>query len=380
MFKMKKGWFLTLLSVLLSFAILGCGGGSNGIVGEDGSVKIGVMLPLTGPIAAHGIDMENAIKMAISEINADGGVMGHEIVTIMGDDGCDPAMGASAASKLVSEEVVAVIGGFCSGSCLPTLKIYGDAEIPFLISVANATTLVEENPGWAFLFNSTGNMQAENAVDWFEELGIETIALVDDGSSFATDLKNHTKQRWVAAGHEVVSEETVVAGEQDFSAIVTNIMAASPEGLYWTAYHAEGSLLVKQLRQAGYEGEIIIADANSTPEFFDLAGEYAEGIYCVSPPSAEFMPDGQKFVADYKAKFSKEPGTCAGLAYDSAYLLVDAIERAGSFDGTAIKEAIAATEQFEGVTGQVAFDDKNTLARSNFVIVVGRDGKWALPN
>ncbi|MDW7739431.1 MAG: branched-chain amino acid ABC transporter substrate-binding protein [Bacillota bacterium] len=377
----KKQWIIMLVLVLFAFGIFGCGQDTTGPDDEgpgeeEGTILIGIMVPVTGAYSENGIDMENAVKLAVNEINAAGGILGHTVVTTTGDDECDPAKATAAASKLVSEEVVGVVGGYCSGATLPTLKIYGDAGIPLVVAAANATSLVEENPGWTFMINSTGDMQAENAIGWFEKQGVETIGLIDDGSAFATDLKMLTKQQWEAKGKIVLTDDTVTTGEQDFSALVTTIMSANPDGIYWTAYHAEGALIVRQLREAGYEGIIIVADGSSAPAFIELAGPYADGVFCTAPPFADLNPAAAEFVTNYKEMFNSDPGAYSGLTYDAMYLLADAIERAGSFDDTAIKDALAATDGFQGISGEVMFTEKNTLGRSNFVILVVEDGKW----
>lgn len=381
MFKMKKHWLLVLVAVLFAFGILGCGQDTADPVDEgefEGEVLIGIMVPTTGSEANDGKDMENAILLAVSEINAAGGLLGHKVVTTTGDDGCDPSMATAAASKLVSEEVVALVGGYCSGATLPTLKIYGDAGIPFVIAAANATTLIDENPGWAFMINSTGDAQAEKAVEWFEYLGAKTIALVDDGTAFSADLKAQTKSQWEEKGYQVVTEDTIVRGELDFSALVTKIVAANPDGVYWTAYQAEGGPLIRQLREGGYDGDIIVGDGSSSNEILDLAGPLSEGVYCTAPPVVDFLPAAQSFIQGYKAMFPREPGAYAGLSYDAANLLFDAIKRAGSFDSADIKAALAETQQFEGLTGTVIFTSRNTLARNNFVILEAKGGKWNL--
>lgn len=366
-----------LVAVLFVFGVFGCAQDAAP-EDEEGDVLIGIMVPVTGSEAADGIDMENAAKLAVEEINAAGGVLGRMIVTTTGDDECDPSKATAAASKLISEEVVAVVGGYCSGATLPTLTLYGDAGIPFVIAAANATSLIDENPGWAFMINSTGDAQAAKAVEWFKNLGVESIALVDDGSAFSVDLKDQTKSQWEAEGYAVLAEDRVETGTQDFSAVVTRIMAANPDAVYWTAYQGLGSLLIKQLRENGYEGVIMVGDGSSAQELIDLAGADAEGVYCTAPPVVDFLPAAQSFIEGYNNSFPREPGAYAGLMYDATYLLVDAIERAGSFDGEAVKAALAATSGFEGITGPVSFTPQNTLNRSNFVILVAKDGRWAL--
>ena len=377
-----------LVAAMLVFGAFGCAEEAADPVDEDpaeepaeefeGEVLIGIMVPTTGSEAADGTDMENAAILAVQEINAAGGVMGHRLVTTTGDDGCDPSMATAAASQLVSEEVVALVGGYCSGATLPTLAIYGEAGIPFVIAASNATSLIDENPGWGFMINSTGLDQAATAVAQFEALGVETIGVIDSGDAYSADLKEQTIIQWEEAGYEIVADDTVQRGEVDFSAFVTSIMASQPDGIYWTGYQAEGALLIRQLREGGYEGEIIVGDGSSAQELIDLAGDAAEGVYCTGPPLTDFLPAAQSFIEGYEANFPREPGAYAALMYDATNLLVDAMERAGSFDSAAIRDALEATDGFEGLAGPVMFTEDNTLARSNFVVLEAKDGRWSL--
>ena len=136
-------------------------------------IKVGIMVPTTGSEATYGKDMENAVKMAVDELNAKGGVLGQKFSTFTADDGCDPQMVTAAASKITSAGVDAVVGGYCSGATLPTLKIYADAGIPFVITAANSSKFSDMNPGNAFLVNAIGSYQVETAVALFKKLGVK---------------------------------------------------------------------------------------------------------------------------------------------------------------------------------------------------------------
>src|SRR5574340_796063 len=141
-------------------------------------IKIGAQVPTSGSEAPYGIDMLNAIRMAADEINAKGGVLGEKINVIAGDAACDPQVAVNAASKLVSLGVTGVVGGYCSGATLPTLKVYGDAHVPFVITASNSTELIGANPGNAFMINSTGFDQVKTAVELFKARGIKTLAII----------------------------------------------------------------------------------------------------------------------------------------------------------------------------------------------------------
>ncbi len=385
----KRLLVLTFVVLLIAFTLIGCsqpaapsgGGDENGEAEApefDGEILVGIMVPVTGSEATYGKDMENAMKIAAEEINAAGGVLGKEIKFITGDDGCDPQMCTAAASKLVSSEVVAVLGGYCSGATIPALKIYGDAKIPFIITAANSTQLIDENAGWSFMINSPGYHQADAAANCFESLNVEKLAFVHQGDGFSENLAELTREDWESRGHSTASYDVVNKGEQDFSSLVTKIRSSGAEGVYWTAYHADGALLIKQLRQGGYDGEITVADGSSSVQLLEIAGTAGEGVYCTSPPVVDFLPAAKQFISAYNAKYNQEPGPYAGLAYDGAYLLADAIKRAGTTDPDALLDALKTTDNFETLSGKVTFTPEHVLEESNFITIKGEGGKWVL--
>lgn len=340
------------------------------------AMDIGVQVPTTGSEATYGQDMVNAVQIAIDEINAAGGLLGEQLSIVVGDAACDPQQSVNAAARLVSAGVVGVVGGYCSGATLPTLQIYGEANVPFVIAAANSTQLIPENQGNAFMINSTGADQATKAVEFLESRGVETIAIVNQGDAYSQDLAVLTNEEWTEAGHEVVATETVNKGEQDYSAVVTNIRAANPDAVFWTAYYADGGLLIRQLRQAGYQGIIAVGDGSNSPLLFDIAGGAAEGVFAFSNPTADFLPEAAEFIETYQDDYGTAPGPYAPLAYDGMKLLAWAIEEAGSTDADAIIETLASADGQEWLAGPISFTDENTLARSNFIVLEGHDGAW----
>jgi branched-chain amino acid transport system substrate-binding protein len=348
---------------------------ATGAVAQD-TINIGVQVPTTGSEATYGQDMANAVKIAQDEINAKGGVLGKKLTMTIGDSACDPQQSVNAAAKLVSQGVVGVVGGYCSGATLPTLKIYGDAHIPFVITASNSTKLIPANPGNAFMINSTGDEQATKAVAFLSGKGVKTLAIVNEGDAYSQDLANLTRDDWTKAGNKVVAFETVNKGEQDYSAIVTAIKAANPDAVFWTAYYADGGLLIRQLRQAGYQGVIAVGDGSNSAKLFDIAGRAAEGVFAFSNPIAEFLPAAKSFIATYKKEFNADPGPYAPLTYDGMQLLAWAIDKAGSTDADKVIAALKTANGQEWLAGPISFTDKNTLARSNFVVLEGKNGAW----
>lgn len=379
----KKSLFLVAVLVLLALTVFGCGQkepadtGTEGAA-EGGEVLVGIMVPTTGSEATYGKDMENSFNLAVDQINAAGGVGGKMIKTVTADDACDPQQSASAANKLISQGVVAVVGGYCSGATIPTLTLYNDAKIPFVITAANSSKIADENPGNAFQTNGTAAHQIEKAIEMWNKGGVKKVAIVHQGDGYSEDLAKIAQAEWTAAGNEVVALEVMNKGEQDTSALVTRIKAKSPDLVFWTAYFADGGLLIKQLRQSGYDGKIMAGDGSCSPQLMEIGGTATEGVQVLSSPIAEYLPAAKDFSDKYKEKYSVDPGPYAALAYDGMGILADAMNRAGSIEFDAVVAALSETADYQGVAGTTTFAEDHTLAISNFMVVEVKDGKYTL--
>ena len=357
-------------------ALLAIGLASSGIAQDK--LTIGIMVPTTGSEATYGQDMVNAVNLAIGEINAAGGVLGKQLASIVGDDGCDAQQAVNAASKLASSGVVGIVGGYCSGATVPTLKIYGDAKLPMIIPAANSTKLIPANPGNAFMINSTGEDQVTKAIEYFKAHNIKSLAIVNQGDAYSQDLAELTRERWEKEGGTVAAYETTNKGEQDYSAVVTSIKSGKPDAVFWTAYYADGGLLIRQLREAGYQGLIAVGDGSNSPELFKIAGPAAEGVIGFSNPTAEFLPEAKAFAEAYQKQFGTAPGPYSTLSYDATKLLAWAINTAGTTDFDKVVATLQSANFTDTISGPISFTPERTLARSNFVVLQGQGGKWVL--
>lgn len=346
-------------------------------VAQD-KLNIGIMVPTTGSEATYGQDMANAVNLAISEINAKGGVLGKQLTSTVGDDACDAQQAVNAASKLASSGVVGIVGGYCSGATVPTLKIYGDAKLPMIIPAANSTKLIPANPGNAFMINSTGNDQVAKAIEYFNAHNIKSIAIVNQGDAYSQDLADLTKKNWEAAGNTVTAFEVTNKGEQDYSSVITSIMSGNPDAVFWTAYYADGGLLIRQLRERGYQGLIAVGDGSNSPELFKIAGPAAEGVIAFSNPTAEFLPEAKAFADNYQKQYGTAPGPYSTLSYDAMNLLAWAINTAGSTDFDKVVATLQSANYTDTISGPISFTPEKTLARSNFVVLEGKGGAWTL--
>jgi branched-chain amino acid transport system substrate-binding protein len=208
--------------------------------------------------------------------------------------------------------------------------------------------------------------------------GYKTLAIVNEGDAYSQDLATLAQKSFTEAGGTVPSFETTTKGEQDFSAVVTKIKAANPDAVFWTAYFDDGGPFIKQLREGGYQGAIFVGDGSTATDLFKLAGDAAEGVMALSSPIADFLPAAKAFSDTYKAKFNKAPGSYAALTYDGMKLLADAIGKAGGTDSAKVMAALQAEDYKDGIAGEITFRPDHTLARSNFIVLEGKGGAWAM--
>lgn len=367
-------------------ALSACGGGllgdedGGGGASADGPIVLGMLTPTSGSSSAIGPYMQNGAQLAIDEINADGGVLGRELQLVVEDEACDPRTAVAAANKLVSRGIAVSVGGYCSGATLPTLPIFAKANVPMIIPAANSDDLVNQELDNVFLINGTGTQQAAAALQYLEKSGAERVALVDDNTSYSTNIADLTAELLdEGGGPELVGKQSVTAGESDYSANVNAVLTADPDLVYWTGYYQEGGLILRQLRQAGYEGDFMVADGSVDKQLLKIAGEQnAEGILATMTQTPQTIPGAEQWISDYEEAFGAEPGPYSTQSYDAVRVATEAIKQAGSTDG---EETIAALEDIEGFelfSGPLTFTEEHTLSNGGFQILESANGEFEL--
>ncbi|MEV7008976.1 branched-chain amino acid ABC transporter substrate-binding protein [Streptosporangium sp. NPDC051022] len=356
------------------------GGDAAGSGKNGGPILLGMLIPQSGGEAAIGPYMSNAARLAVDEINARGGVLGRKLELRTADDACDAQSAAAGAGKLVTEGVAISVGGYCSGATLPTLPIFGKAGIPMIIPAANSQELVDQRLKHVFLINGTGSQQAAAAEKWITKKDAKRVALVHDNTSYSKDIAVRAKALLDApGGAEAVLVEAVTPKESDYSANVTDILAAEPDFVYWTGYFQEGGLIARQLRQAGYRGSIMVADGAVSPKLVEIAGaDAAEGVYATMTQTPETLRGAEKWISAYRAGYGADPGPYSNQAYDAVRLAAEAITRAGGTDGTKVIAALEAIDGFPMFSGPLRFTPEHTLANGGFQILVVTGGRFRL--
>lgn len=378
---MKKWNSVIVTSLLtLSLALAGCANQGQSSGSADGNeILVGVILPVTGNNATDGKDMQNAIEMAVKKINDGGGVLGKKLKIEVADDGCDPQMATTAANKLVSQNVVAVVGGYCSGATLPSSGVFKNANIPMIVPAANSAKLPAQGHDTLFLINGLTPDQAQTAADYMSTHQAKKVALIHDNSAYAKDLADFAKASVEKAGGTVVAYEAINPEEKDFSALVTKLKGIGPDATYFTGYYAAGGLMVKQFKQKGVSGLFLAGDGSFSEDIIKIAGaDNAEGVLITATPTAEFIEGAEAFTSEYKQAYNLAPGPFSALSYNGVNLLADALKRANSTDREAVKKAIKETKDFKALGQTISFNTQNTLDSSNFAVLKVEGGKFTL--
>ncbi|MCW2914564.1 MAG: Extracellular ligand-binding receptor [Actinomycetia bacterium] len=366
-----------------AMATSACGQGVLGGAGkadQKGPIALGMAVPLSGSSAEIGPYMKNGAQLAIDEINAKGGVLGRKLELKVEDDACDPKTATAAAAKLVAAHVAASVGGYCSGATLPTLPVFDRAKIPMVIPAANSTDLVKQKLKHVFLINGTGDQQTAAAMVWVTKSGAKRVAVMHDNTSYAKDIAVRTAAELdKPGGPDKAAVEAVNPGESDYSANVASVLKGNPDFIYWTGYYQEGGLLIRQLRQAGYKGKIMIADGAVDPKIIKIAGgQAAEGIYATMTQMPDTLQGAEGWTASYKQKFGTDPGPYSPQAYDAVRVVSEALGKAGSTDGDKVTTALEGIDGFKLFSGPLKFTPDHRLSNGGFVILTVKNGAFAL--
>jgi len=356
-------------SMLMSFACQPAGGGDK--------VKIGVFMSMTGDTANFGISSVNGIKMAADEVNAAGGINGKQIDLIIQDDRSDASEAATIVTKFVTQDGVhAILGEVASSRSIAAAPIAQNAKIPMLTP---SSTNPEVTKKGDYIFRSCFIDPVQGAA--IAQFAARTLnakragIMVDRKNDYSTGLEKFISQTFTKLGGQIVVTQSYQAGDQDFNAQLTSVKGANPEVIFVPGYYGDVALIAKQARDKGITVPFVGGDGWDAKQLYDIGGKAVVGSFFSNHYSPyDTDPQVQKFVNDYKARYSNAiPDALAATAYDAARIMFDAIKRANSLDGKAIRDALAATKDFPGVTGKVTFNE-NRDAVKPIVMIEVKDG------
>ncbi len=361
-------------------AELGCA-----VITKDQTVKIGYAGPMTGDYSQFGVDMSNAMKLAVADM---GDVQGWKVEMAIEDDGGGAEGGAAVANKLVSDPTfVAMAGHAFSGATAAAMPIYEKAGIPMMSPSATNPDLTTKG---SKVFNRnafTDTEQGKGAAKYlYEKLGIKKLALMHDGSDYGQGLANVVKENFVAAGGEAVAFEAITPGESDYSAPLAAIASAAPEAIYYGGYNAEAAVLVNQMEAAGLTGVTFFGgDGIYGKDFLAKVGAKGEGVY-----AATLVPPGTdpilKFNKAYKDAYGQEAGVLSAYtwnSYDAVGALIKAINSVAIVQGDtlyiprgALVAAVRGMKDYQGIAGVITCKDNGECNASGPVFYIVKNGEW----
>jgi branched-chain amino acid transport system substrate-binding protein len=365
------------------------------ILGEFGS--------LTGGTATFGKSTQKGIEMALEEVNKAGGIQGKPVRIVVEDDQSKPEEAATAVKKLVNQDkVLVVLGEVASSRSLAGAPICQEAKVP-MITPASTNPKVTQVGDFIFRVCFIDPFQGEVMAKFARNtLKVSKAAILKDiKNDYSVGLAQFFTETFKNLGGAVISEESYSEGDIEFRAQLTALKAKKPEVIFIPGYYTEVGLIARQARDLGITVPLIGGDGWDSPRLIEIGGKALENTYYSNHYTPDDpRPEVQKFLADFKAKYNEIPDAMAPLGYDAARIAFDAIKRSGILDEKNIKDsyrqntqakslmeaintpgnrerirdALAQTKDFPGVTGLITIDE-NRNAKKSAVVLKIEDGK-----
>lgn len=352
--------------------------GANQSQEESSTIKVGGMGPLTGSAAMYGITVDKGAKLAFEEINANGGVLGKKFEYISLDEKADPIEAVNAYNKLTDERVVAILGSVTSKPTLAVAELAAQDGIPMITPTGTQINITDAGPN-IFRVCFTDPYQGSTLAKFSkDELGAKTAAImVNTSSDYSDGIANAFIKQAEKEGIKVVANEGYSDGDKDFKAQLTKINSENPDILVVPEYYELSALIATQAREIGMKSTFVgpdgwdgIIGALDSSSYSVVDNSYFTNHYSTEDNNEKV----QSFLKKYREKYNEEPTAFSALAYDTVYVLKNAIDKAGTTDKAELTKAIKASDM-DGVTGHLTFDENNNPIKAVTIIKV-QDGKY----
>lgn len=331
--------------------------------GAAADIRIGVMGPMTGAWASEGQDMVNVVNILAKEVNDAGGINGNTVIIEPADDAGDPRTAALAAQRLVSNEVIAVIGTYGSAVCEASQDIFADEDIVQIATGSTAIRLSEKGLPMFFRTNPRDDDQGRVMAEQTLKLGYKRIAILHDNSSYAKGLADESKLNFdKIGGAEIVFFDAITAGDRDFNTILVAMKTAKPDVIVFTGYYPEAAMLLRQKKDMGWDVPMIGGDATNNTALVEIAGaEIANGYYFISPPGPSDLRDEHTlaFMKKYTAAHNALPSSVwAMMAGDAFLVIAEALAHCEPTSEALAEYLHKDLKPYPGFTGSIAFNEK----------------------
>lgn len=356
-----------------------------GAANAQETIKIGALYNVTGGMSSLDGPSLKGAQLAVKQINADGGLLGKQIELIAPDGKTDQQETAKAAQRLISEGVVAGIGESDTTFVMAGAPLFQEAGIPFVTSGATHPELPQWVGDYMFMAPFGDDDQSYAIADYaYDELGTRKVAVWTDNSmDFTKALSKFFVERFEERGGEIVGTDSFMMGDTDFSAQIARLASIdpAPDAVFVSAIPSEAGLSVKQIREQGITMPIVSGDGFDTELVSTVPGpELANDVYFSTHTyRADDRDEVKAFIADYKAEYGIDPENAfAPLGYDALMLVADAIRRADSAEPAKIRDALAETRGFKGVTGEISYTRETMVPPKPVSLISVHNGKYTV--
>ena len=380
--KAKRFAALAMAATMAMAALTGCSGNESSSTADSGSdtIRLGAIAPLTGSAADYGITATNGLKLAVEEVNANGGVLGRQVVVDYQDDENDTTKSVNAYNKLSGEGMVALWGPVTSKPSISVSTKAAKDNMPMMTPTGTATAITEAGSNifrTCFLDETQAASMAEYAA---KELGASKVAvLYDITDDYSLGLAEAFQAGAEANGMEVVAYESFQSTDTDFKSQLSKIAAAAPDALYVPSYYNTNALIAIQAQEVGLNVQLLGGDGwdGVLSALDDNNKSVVEGVVFTNHFTAT-DPDEkvQAFVTKYRDAYGSDPSSFAALGYDAGMMLFQAMEAAGTTDSAAVNEALA-NISYDGVTGSIHYEGSGDPVKDVKFVTV-KDGAYAL--
>ena len=386
-FNIKKLFqFMGMALVVLSFVCM-----ANYAGAAEKTIKIGILEPLSGPLATIGKYELDAYRLAVENINQAGGIKsmgGAKLELVLADTECKAEVGMSQVEKLDREGVAVIMGAFQSGVTIPTTQVAEMKGIPYVVPISVADVITQRGFKYTFRACSSSHQAIERQAEFVYKYvsgllpkPIKTVGLLYENSAFGQTNSKYQKEMAQKYGIKVVADISYPSKTSDVSAEVAKLKAANPDVLLRTSYASDAIIITKTMIELKYNPQFWIGFSGvSDNSYIKALGEHAEGTLFMDPFSPK-VPGAAAVLEQFQKKYNKPMATFARSVYPVVWVVKDALERAGSTDRKKIRDALATTNIAPGENGNIMpypmqFDEngQNVNAMYNADQYLG--GKW----
>jgi branched-chain amino acid transport system substrate-binding protein len=358
---------------LLPLVMTGCKDKSGGATAGTTEIKVGEYASLTGDTATFGQSTHLGIQMAIDEANTGGGISGKKITLVTEDDASKPDQAQSVVTKLITQDkVVAMLGEVASTRSMRGGAVCQQYQTP-MISPSSTNPKVTQGGNYVFRVCFTDDFQGAVDAQFAHDQGYKKVAIFKDlKSDYSVGFSDVFARDFAKLGGTVTSVQTYQSGDTDFKAQLNSLKAGGPDAVLVPGYYTEMGTIGRQAKDVGLNVPLLGGDGWDSPELVPGAGTALEGCFFADHYFATDLkdPSTQTFIAAFKAKNGKDPDALTALGYDAGKVLLDAIKRAKSVDGPGIRDALAETKDFPGVTGKITIDANRNARKSALVFQI----------